>query len=119
MAHDQQQGAGRRLFQNFQQRVGAFAVEFLGAVDDADAPAALACGRAEELHRLADIGDRDFGAQLAAVADSALQHQKIAVALRHDAARDDVIVWQQPASSRPAHRCDAGSGCASTNRAIR
>ncbi len=115
----QQQGARRRFFKNLEQRVGAFAIEFFRAVDDADAPAALACGRAEKLHRLAHVGDRDFSTQLAAVADGALQHQKIAVPLRHDAARDRVVRPERDSVVAACTSGAAGSGCASTNRAMR
>ena len=68
MTDDQQQRFGRRLFQDFQQRIGAGGVQLVGRIHDADAPAPLARGRAEEADGAAHVVDRDLGAQLAAVA---------------------------------------------------
>ena len=91
MAEQEQQGAGGRLLEDFQERVGAEAIELIHAVDDADAPAALAGGRSEERDGSPHVGDGDFGAQLAVVADRALECEQIGVRLRRDAARDRML----------------------------
>ena len=66
VAHQQQQRVLRRLLQYLQQRVGALRVlQLVGGVDNAHPPAALAGGRAEERHRLADVLDPDHGEELA------------------------------------------------------
>ena len=52
VAHQQEQRARRRLLQHLEQRIGAFRLlELVGGIDDADPPAALARGRAEEAAR--------------------------------------------------------------------
>ena len=82
----------RRLFQNLQQRIGALALQIVDRVDDGDAPAALACGRAEKRHRAAHVVDADHGVELAGLlVDHALEHQQIALRLRGDAARDRIV----------------------------
>ncbi len=91
VAHHQQQGLGGRLLQDFQQRVGAGGVQFVGAVDDADAPAPLARGRAEKADRAPHVIDRDLGAQLAGVAHGALQREQVGVPLRGNAADGGMI----------------------------
>ena len=58
--HDQEQRARRRLLDHLQQRVGAGAVEVLGAVDDADAVAAGPRGLLEQLERAAHVVDPDL-----------------------------------------------------------
>ena len=84
MADQQKQRARRRLLQHLEQRIGAGAVELVDRIDDGDAPAALARGRAEERHACAGHRrPRMSGAQLAVLSLSdALQHQQIAVRLR-------------------------------------
>jgi len=91
VAEQEQQGPGGRFLEDFQERVGTEAIELVDTVDDADAPTALACGRSEERDGSPYIGHRDFGAQLAVVADRALEREQIAVRLRGDAVRDRML----------------------------
>ena len=91
MAHDEEKRARRRFLKNFQERVGPFLVQVVGAIDDADTPPALACGRAEERHRLAHVVNRDVAAQVALVVKRALQHEEIAMPLRDNTADDRIF----------------------------
>ena len=59
----QQQGAGRRLLEDLQQRVGGVAVHLVGAVDDDDPPAAPRRRQAQEAAELAHVVDDDLAAQ--------------------------------------------------------
>ena len=82
----------RRLLEDLQQRVGAGGIQLVRRVDDADAPAPLARGRAEEADRAPHLVDRDDGAQLALVVFGALQREQIGdgPARRRGAPRRDV-----------------------------
>ena len=92
MADQQQHSAPRRLFQNFEQRVGAFAVEFVDRIHDRNPPSSLPGGRTEERYRPANVIDLDVLAQLVGLlVDRALQHQKVAVRLCRDAPGDRMI----------------------------
>ena len=119
MAHQQQQGAARRLLQNLEQCIGAGGVQFIDRVDDGDAPAALPGGRSEERHRPAHVIDLDVLAQLAGFfVDRALQHQEVALRLRGDAPRHRMLGVDV---SEVALRTGGGrgSGWARTKRAMR
>ena len=86
MADQEEQRARRRLFQHLEQRIGCFRVfELVGAVDQADPPAPLACRRAEEAHDAPDLVDRDDGAQRPGIAGHALQHEEIGMGIAGDA----------------------------------
>ena len=63
MADEEQDGAGRRLLEDLQERVGGGAVQLVGGVDDRDAPAAVGGGELEEALERADLVDGDGGAQ--------------------------------------------------------
>ena len=92
VADEQQQRARRRLLQNFQQRIGAFALQIVHRIDDGDAPAALARGRAEKSDRAPHVVDADHGIEFAGLLiDDALQHQQIALRLGGDAARHRMV----------------------------
>ena len=87
MTDQQQQRALRRLLQDFQQRIGAGAVEFVDGIDDGDAPAALTRRRAEKRHRVANVVDRDLLMQHALLVERAFDDEEIGLRLRRDAAR--------------------------------
>src|SRR6185312_14730823 len=88
MAEQKYQCAPGRLLQNLEQRVGALALEIIDYVDDGDAPAALACGRAEKGNSAPHILDTDCGEELARFfVDHALKYQEIVLRLRGDAPR--------------------------------
>jgi len=92
VADQQQQRALRRFLENLEQRIGAFALQIVDRVDNGDAPAALARGRAEERHRAAHVVDANYGVKLAGLlVDRAFEHEKIALCLRGDAAGDRVV----------------------------
>ncbi len=95
----------RRLFQNLQKRVGAEIVELIDRIDNGDAPAALARGRAEERHRAAHILDRDILPQFAFVVERSLQRQQIAVGFVGDAARDRIVRIDRERSGLLHVRC--------------
>ena len=59
MAHDQEDGAGRRFLDDLEERVGAGNREILGAVDDADPVAAIGGRGPEDRERAPDGIDRD------------------------------------------------------------
>ena len=119
MAHQQQQRAWRRLLENLQQRIGAFALQVVDRVDNGDAPAALAGGRAEKRHRAPHVVDADHGVELAGLfVDHALEHQEVALRLRGDAAGNRIVRFdRERVRFFTAGAC--GSGCASTKRASR
>ena len=91
MTDQQQQGALRRLLQHFEQRIGAGAVQLVDGIDDGDAPAALACRRAEKRHRAADVFDGDLLMQHALVVERALDDEKIGLRLGGDAPRHRIF----------------------------
>ena len=70
-------------------------------------------------HRAAHVLDPDHGEELAGLlVDDALEHQQVGMRLGGDALRDRMIVG----NASDVAVCTAGavgSGCASTNRAIR
>src|SRR5262244_449628 len=87
MAHQQEQGLRRRLLKHFQKRVRTLRMfELVGAVDDADPPAALPCRGTEKGGQPPHLLDRDDSAHLAGVADGALQNQEIWMGIDGDAA---------------------------------
>ncbi len=81
MADQKQERALRRLFQHFQQRIGAGAIELIDRIDDGDPPPALARGRAEKRHRLADIVDCDLLMQHAFVVEGPFEDEQIGLRL--------------------------------------
>src|SRR5581483_10454746 len=77
----------RRLLEHFEERVGGVRVHVVGWVDDGDAPARLAAGRAEERYRPADFGDGQLGAVAAGVlVKRPLQREKVRMRPVGDAA---------------------------------
>ena len=67
-------------------------MQFVGAIDDGNTPAALARGRAEKRYSLAYVFDADHGVELAGLlVDHAIHHQKIALRLHGDAPRDRIV----------------------------
>ena len=94
------------------------AVEFVDRIDDGDAPAALACGRAEERHRPAHVVDGDLLAQHAFLVRRALQNEKIACACAATR-RATGCVRVDGERRRRCTSAAAGSGWASTKRAMR
>jgi hypothetical protein len=91
MADDQEQAAPRRFLQELEQRIGAGRVQLVGGVDHHHPPSGLARGRAKERYQPAHILDRDDGAQRAALARPALEHQEVGMPLGGDQAGCPVI----------------------------
>ncbi len=63
VGEDQEEGAGRRLLQHLEQRVGGVGVEVLGAVQHADPPAGIGGCGGEQVEGLAHHVDGDLGRQ--------------------------------------------------------
>ena len=92
VAHQQQERTRRRLLENLEQRVGAFALQVVDGIDDGDAPTALARGRTEERHRFAHVVDADHGVELAGLlVEHAFEHQQVALRLRRNAAGNWIV----------------------------
>src|ERR1700716_1124011 len=92
MADQQQYSAPGRLFQNFEQCVCAFSVEFVDRIHDRNPPSPLPGGRTEESDRPANVIDLNVLAQLVGLlVDRAFEHQKVAVPLCRDAPGDRMI----------------------------
>ena len=120
MRDDQEQRARRRLLDHFQQSVGAGAIEVLGAVDDADAPAAGARRFLEKLQARCAHPRRGFPNRNSSIADSssgaALQDR--------DGPAPAPAARRAPSRSTPRSRsipnaAALGSGCARMKRAKR
>ena len=110
----------RRLLQHLEQRVGAFALQVVDGIDDGDAPAALARGRAEERDGAAHVFDADVGVELAGLLvdrRARAPADRPAPARRCGARPDDRHRPQAMSPSAPP--AARGSGCASTKRAMR
>ena len=60
---DEDQRARRRLLDHLQQRIGAGGIEFVGAIDDGDPPAAEGRRHVEHRQRVAHVLDADFGVE--------------------------------------------------------
>jgi hypothetical protein len=88
VAHQQDQGLGRRLFQHLEKRVGGVGVHRLGLVDDGDAPAALDGRHAQLLVHPAHMRHDDLVGRLARVGmhHPALQGEQVRMATGGDAA---------------------------------
>jgi len=77
-------------------RVGAGIVQFVRRIHDADAPTALARGRAKEADRAPDIVNLDLGAQLAGLGvDAAFQGQQVAVSARDHPVHGGIVGRQR------------------------
>ena len=92
MADEEEDGVGRRLLEDLQERVGGGGGELVGGVDDRDAPAAVGGGELEEGFERADLVDGDGGAQaLALVVPGAPAEEELRRAEGRELAEDRVI----------------------------
>ena len=115
-----QDGAGRRLLQDLQQRVGGILVQVLGAIDDRHAPAAFGRGQGHEPVDLAHVGDGDIAFQaFGFVVVGPLDGQHIGVPAGHDPAEHRMRRDRAPASPARAPRPLPWFGPASKRRAKR
>ncbi len=64
MRDQQEQRSARRLLDQFEKRVGGVAIEFVGTVDDGDAPAAAAGRMLKDAHHGTHVVDADFRVEL-------------------------------------------------------
>ena len=92
MAHRQQDGAPRRLLENFEERIRPRWVELIDRIDDGDPPTALPGRGAEERHGPAHVIHPDVLVELIGFfVDRALHHQEVPLGLGRDAPRDRMI----------------------------
>ncbi len=119
MRHDQHQRPLRRLLDGLQQRVGAVAVEIVGGVDEADAPAAERRGEPEHAQPLAHVVDADLAEEVLLVVSrrGAAARNRDGRARRAGARRDALRARRGRAPRAPPGAL--GSGWASRKRANR
>ena len=60
MAHQEEQRAARRLFEDLEQCVGGLGIQIVGGIDDRDAPSAIACRPGKKSGDLARVIDADL-----------------------------------------------------------
>src|SRR6185295_16605518 len=92
MSNDQEQRTRRRLLENLEESVGGANAHVIGGVDNGDAPAPFACGRAKERHRSADVLDRQKLLEAFSIlVQGTLENQQVGVRKTGDAPERPVV----------------------------